>query len=68
MTPEITRAMAQPADATLDGMAKAAARRAAVVCGVADDVISVKEIYRAIISVANGYAASLSSPKANDDQ
>lgn len=57
MDKSVERAMALPADTVLDGMAKRAARMAARIAGVDDDVVAQKEIYRAIISVANGYAA-----------
>lgn len=58
MDKKVADAMAQPADQTLDELARPAARRAAIAAGVKGDVVAEKEIYRAIIAVANGYAAS----------
>lgn len=58
MDEKVSTAMARPADKTLDDLARPAARRAAIAAGVDGDVVAEKEIYRAIVSVANGYAAS----------
>lgn len=61
MDHNVLKAMARPADSDLDKMAREAARRTAITVGVKGDVIAEKEIYRAIVSVANGYAEALRS-------
>lgn len=52
----VSDAMAAPADEVLSEMAHPIARRAAVTIGVKDDVVAHKEIYRAVVQAANGYA------------